>query len=242
MSYQNRYECKFVVSEAVAGRVLQRVLLHVDPDPHAAAHTDLGYPIASLYLDDELGSFYQETVEGRRERYKLRVRSYSDDPATPVWLEVKRRVDGVVQKQRGPLPRDELAAVLAGDEQVLTRLPAADRPAVAEFIRLCRQRRAAPRCLVRYQRQAFVGRDDRDVRITFDRRLAAAVCHDAIVPLRDPRYVEVPTGGVVLELKFDDREPRWLNELVQQVELRRRSFSKYCNSLDSLQPITRRQG
>lgn len=242
MSYQNRYECKFVVSEAVAGRVLQRVLLHVDPDPHAATDPGSGYAIASLYLDDELGSFYQETVEGRRERYKLRVRSYSDDQGAPVWLEVKRRVDGIVQKLRCPLPRAELAATLAGHEQVLTRAPAADRPALSEFMRLCRQRRAAPRCLVRYERQAFVGRDDPDVRVTFDRRLAAAVCREAIVPLRDARYVEVPTGGVVLELKFDDREPNWLAELIQQVELRRRSFSKYCNSLDSLQPCARRPG
>lgn len=234
-----RYEYKFVVPEAVATRVLQRVLLHVDPDPFAAASPNHDYTIASLYLDDELESFYQETVAGRPDRYKLRVRSYSDDAGAPLWLEVKRRLADTVEKLRCPLPRGDLAAALRGDDTLAARAEAAHQPALREFLRLCRQRRAAPRCLVRYERQAFVGRGDRDVRVTFDRRLAAAFCTAAEVPLQDPRYAPVPTQGVVLELKFHDREPRWLTEVVEGTDLRRRSFSKYCNCVDSLLPPAR---
>ncbi len=236
MTYRNRHECKFVVPESVAGHVLRRVMPYVAPDQHAAKRPDHSYSIASLYLDDDRRSLYRETVEGMASRYKLRVRAYEDKPTAPVFLEVKRRHDRVVQKLRVAIPRQLLAAVLAGDAE-LVKLPNASPrqlAALAEFSRLLHLRRATPCATVRYQRQAYVGLEDQEVRVTIDRRLCVLPEHEPIVRVNDPGFVTVPTSGVILELKFTDRCPPWMVETMRVCDLRRRSFSKYCNALDAL--------
>jgi hypothetical protein len=231
--YAQRHECKFVVPEALAARLRRRVEPFVRPDPHAAVRPDHTYAIASLYLDDSERTLYRETVEGQKKRFKLRVRSYGDANAT-VFLEIKRRIDKVVEKLRCPIPRQALAPVLAGDLAVGDALPPHQRRALLEFARLQQLARGEPRIVVRYDRQAYVGHDDEQVRVTFDRRLAVVPCQRAEVRVDDPDRQRVPMGGVVLELKFTDRCPTWMLDAVRAFELRRISFSKYCRSVDAL--------
>ena len=234
MTYQNRHECKFLLSEDVACRLLQRVNPFVLPDPHAAKSPTHSYSIASLYLDDEAGNLYRETEGGLPFRYKLRIRSYSDDAATPVFLEVKRRYDRVVQKLRCPIQRSWLPKLLLEGQDEVPDLSASKQASLREFLRLVRLRRAVPRVTVRYERQAYVGRDDDQLRVTFDRRLAALVEAAPIVCMHADHYESVPQHGVVLELKFTDRCPQGMLNAVRVFELRRQSCSKYCTSIDAL--------
>ena len=237
MNYHDRHECKFVISESTATRLLRRVAPFVAPDPHAARSPDHSYTIASLYLDDDFHTLYRETLGGLPYRYKLRVRSYDDAPGTPIFLEVKRRHDRVVQKLRCPIDRRHLPALLLGEIDDLPELSAQKRTSLREFLRLQQLRQAKPQLIVRYDRQAYVGRDDDEIRVTFDRRLAALPMHTPVVRLHDERYETLKQGGVVLELKFTDRCPPWMLEAVRACELRRTSFSKYCTSVDGLQEL-----
>ncbi len=237
MTYQNRHECKFVVGEELAARLLRRVAPFVVPDDHARNSPTHSYRIASLYLDDDHRSLYRETLGGLAFRYKLRVRSYSDTPTTPIFLEVKRRQDRVVQKLRCPIDRAYLPALLAGDIDSVPGLSAPKLASLREFLRLQQLRRATPQVTVRYERQAYVGRDDDQVRVTFDRRLAALAETRAEVHLDAARYETLPTRGIVLELKFTDRCPSWLMETVRAGELQRTSFSKYSRSVEGLHEL-----
>lgn len=236
LRYRNRHECKFVVPESVADRVRRIVAPFVRLDGHAERSPDRSYPIASLYLDDAQHSLCRETLEGQAQRYKLRVRAYSDDLNAPVFLEVKRRCVGVVQKLRAPVPRALLADLLEGRRATVPGATALQGEAVAEFLRLATLRRASPCAIVRYQREAWVGLDDDELRVTFDRRLCAVAEHRPRVAVHDPRLVTVPSGGVVLELKFTDRCPSWMQQVIRSGELRRTSFSKYARSMQALAP------
>jgi hypothetical protein len=238
--YQNRHECKFVVTEAVAAKVLRSVRPHVELDPYAACQPHHSYEVASLYLDDPFDSLYRETIEGSSERYKLRVRSYGSDAMherRTVFLEVKRRYNSIVRKLRCPVPYELLEDLLNGAnitrDEVLSALPDRYRPGLHEFLRLTAMRAAGPRCTVRYRREAYVGRDDLDTRVTFDRQLSTLPTESARVRHHDPCYIAVPTGGVILELKFTDRSPPWMAATIRKLELQRRSFSKYCSSIDA---------
>jgi len=234
MTYRNRHECKFLVSESQAQAVLGRAMPFVGPDPFGARRPDHAYAISSLYLDDARLSLYHETRAGEPFRAKLRVRAYDDEPDHPVFVEIKRRHDRVVQKMRCPIPRAVLPAVLAGD---LVELPGASAERIAalrEFQRLVLLRRASPNSLVRYMRQAYVGKGDPELRVTVDRRLCVLPTRSAEVRVAAPGFVPVATQGVVLELKFTDRMPPWMAETIRVCELRRQSFSKYCTSLDAL--------
>lgn len=234
MTYRNRHECKFVVPEATASRVLRAVQPFVAPDPYAARAADHSYPVVSLYLDDAARSLYRETAEGQAQRFKLRVRAYADDPLAPLFLEVKRRHDKVVQKMRCPVPRAFLADVLAGAPVDLPGPSPHKRSSLAEFQRLMVLRRARPTAIVRYQRQAYVAHDDPEVRVTVDRRLCAMPTDRPEVTFDGPGFRTTPMAGVILELKFTDRMPPWMHGVVVAEELRRVSCSKYCASLDAL--------
>ncbi|MBM4062252.1 MAG: polyphosphate polymerase domain-containing protein [Planctomycetes bacterium] len=234
MTYHEKHECKFVIGEDLAARLLRRFAPFVEPDPFAARSPTHSYSIASLYLDDDCHTLYRETLAGLPHRFKLRVRGYSDDPASPVFLEIKRRHDRVVQKLRCPIDRALLPAVLAGVPDAVPGLPPSKQAALRDFQRLQQMRGAAPQVLVRYEREAYVARDDADLRVTFDRRLAAMPESAPVVRLQDRRYALLPRRGLVLELKFTGRCPAWMLDAVQACELHRTSFSKYCRSLDSL--------
>ena len=57
------------------------------------------YRICSLYIDSPQLFLYNQTVLGEKNRFKLRIRFYDDDPAHPAFLEIKRRVTDVILKE-----------------------------------------------------------------------------------------------------------------------------------------------
>lgn len=227
----NRHECKYLIPETVAARVRSDLTPFVRPDPHAALRPGFRYPISSLYLDSEDMALYRATIEGNRARFKLRVRSYSDAPDAPVVLEVKRRSGGIVRKSRCPIPRQFVPGVLAGEAEDVPGLDAPSRAALREFVGLMLARRASPRVVVRYDREAYVGSSGEGIRATFDLRLRALPCDRPEVPIVAAGFVPIRQGLVLLELKFNDRCPGWLVRLVQRHELQRTSFSKYCHAV-----------
>jgi len=226
-----RYEYKYLVTEAQARRVREAVAPFVRPDPHAAHRPDFVYPIASLYLDSRDLRLYHETLEGRRARFKLRVRAYSDDPGAPRFAEIKRRLGGVVHKVRAQVEREQCGLLLDG------RPPASGRngpdPAWEEFSGLLLRIGALPRVIVRYDREAYVSSVDPAIRVTFDRRLRAAPARGSQIEVERPDFRVVAVPLVVLEFKFNRRIPFWLPPLVGRLELRRRSFSKYAHAVQA---------
>lgn len=227
-----RFECKYLVPESVAQRIVRSATPFLVPDPYAARLPGFTYPICSLYLDSENLRLYRETREGLRTRFKLRIRAYSDDPRLPVLFEIKRRADRVVYKTRTVIPRAVLPALIAGRQVALRGLSEAKRAGIDEFVRLMLETRARPRVLVRYDREAYVGATDPDVRVTLDRRLRAAETSRAELRLEGPGFRTVGERSVILELKFNERCPAWLVQLIQRFELRRTSYSKYCATIE----------
>ena len=232
MAPLQRYECKYLVPESVAQRVVRSAAPFLVPDPYAARRPGFTYPICSLYLDSEDLRLYRETREGLRTRFKLRIRAYSDDAAVPLLFEIKRRADRIVHKTRTVIPRTALAMLVAGRQVALRGMREGQRVWLDEFVRLMLATRARPRVLVRYDREAYVGAADPDVRVTLDRRLRAADTSRAEVRMDGPAFRSVGERSVILELKFNQRCPAWLLQLVQRFELRRTSYSKYCAAID----------
>ena len=81
---------------------------YLDLDPFGATQPNLSYPVHSLYLDSPGLRLYHTTINGDKNRYKLRIRFYEDRPKTPVYFEVKRRTNNTIAKQRGGVKREAL--------------------------------------------------------------------------------------------------------------------------------------
>src|SRR5947207_15392272 len=123
----SRFELKYLISDSTSERVRDFVRCYLAIDESGVGKPNYSYPVHSLYLDSDNLEIYWRTVNGDKNRYKLRLRYYSDHPDTPVFFEIKRRMKDVILKQRGGVKHDAVALILNGhipeDKHMITKDP-----------------------------------------------------------------------------------------------------------------------
>jgi len=220
-----RYEFKYLLPRGLAAPIRAFVTSHLPHDRHSEIAPDHTYRISSLYLDSDDLRLCRESLSGQKNRIKLRIRCYDDELDNPVYLEIKRRLNTVILKDRCPISRDDLEAYTEA-------VPIGPESATAAQFRFYRAYLAArPQALVRYRREAFEGRGPSRVRITLDRDIQCLPTSDWQVKLGGPGWRRVIDRDFVLEIKFNGRYPAWLQTLVRTFQLKARSVSKYTLSL-----------
>ena len=232
---RSRYELKYIISEATAHEVRSFARNHLMPDPFARPERNYSYNIYSVYLDSPGLDLMNQTLEGLKNRFKLRVRFYDNNPDHLVFFEVKRRENDAIIKVRAKVRRDRAHNLMYAhnawpDRTDLTN-PADDRSwnALRKFCELRDKMNARPRALVAYNREAWCAPEDDSVRVTFDRELEAAPYdpEKTFKLERTDEWLKPQMRGVVLELKFTDRFPNWMRQMVQTFSLYRTSMAKY---------------
>src|SRR5207245_10167075 len=112
---------------ARAPRLCDFVSCYLECDDYGAGRPNLSYPIHTLYLDSDALATFQASVNGTKNRFKLRLRYYDDRPNTPVFFEIKGRVDNCILKERCGVTRDAVPLLLSGHlpepDQLLSREP-----------------------------------------------------------------------------------------------------------------------
>jgi hypothetical protein len=234
---EQRYEFKYWVREDTAIRIREFVLQHLRLDPFGAGRPDCSYPVHSLYLDTHGLETYWNTVNGNKNRFKLRVRYYDDIPSSPAFFEVKRRANDVILKERGGVKKSAVARLLAGHlaepEDLLNPASGVDLLAVHHFQDLMFRLNAKPLLHVAYVREAYEHEFDHSARLTMDRRVLTGPnpTHHLTVSTPDP--CDVFGKIVILELKFTTRFPLWFNELVQTFDCIRTGAAKYALGIET---------
>jgi SPX domain protein involved in polyphosphate accumulation len=181
----SRLEHKYIVSPEVALAVRDFVASYLELDEFGATHPNLSYPVHSLYLDSDDLRIYWGTINGDKNRYKLRLRFYENRPNAPVYFEIKRRMNNAIMKQRGAVRRDAVSQVLSGmlpGAEQMTSTDPRQLLAIQRFVELAATIGAKPKAHVAYQREAWVQPDDNSIRVTLDRDVLC--CVDATTELR----------------------------------------------------------
>jgi hypothetical protein len=231
----SRRELKYLIHEETARKVRAYLRPYLRVDAFSQASNSPGYPVHSVYLDSERLALYRSTVDGKKNRFKLRVRCYDFAPQSPVFLEVKRRVNDVVLKSRAAISRGAAESFLQG-----ARLRASDlltpnvknESGLNHFCELCDRLQAKGTAFVTYGREAYVHPVVPGLRVTIDRDLAGAPFHvtNGLALPTELRKANLP--GVILELKYADRFPDWMLRLVQAFSLQNQSVPKYVECVD----------
>lgn len=237
----SRFELKYLITEACARNIRDFVRSHLELDEHAdPTRLHSAYPISSLYLDTNSLELYEQTCRGLKNRFKLRIRFYDDLHDSPVFLEIKSRQTDVIRKQRACMSREGarllLEGGLPGNEHLMSANGSlvANAAALQQFHGLCRSIGADGVVYVSYLREAYVSPESDQIRVTFDRELTSAP-FDSNMGLAMPRRPSpVKLDRVILELKFTDRFPHWMHDLVQTFNLSRCSVPKYCHCIETL--------
>jgi hypothetical protein len=168
----NRFELKYMITLQQAERFKRALGAFLVPDEHGSTYGR--YALASLYYDSPNFRCYHEKMDGIKFRRKLRIRRYETGEEmtdeTPVYVEIKQRVDRVTQKRRVSLPYWE-ALRLCNDRKIPVH-GGSDKAIIDEIYVFAWQYNLRPVSIVRYDRQAYIGTEyDLGLRVTFDTHL-----------------------------------------------------------------------
>ena len=207
---------------------------YLELDEFGIGKPGLAYPVHSVYLDSDELETHHAYINATKNRYKLRLRYYDAAADSPVFVELKARVDNCILKRRCGIRREAVPLVLAGQlpdmDQLITTEPR-HLAALERFIVLMQEINARPKLHNCYQREAWVSPHDNSVRVTFDRQVFAEPYFrsEATVQMQNPRLIYSPF--TILELKFTNRFPDWFKVLVQRFNLMQGSSAKYSEGV-----------
>jgi len=225
-----RYEIKYRISESKAEAIAQFIKPYLHLDRYCKSQSDKAYPIVSLYLDSDNLQLCQESLQGHKNRFKLRIRSYTDEPDYPRFFEIKRRMNTVIIKNRARVRHQDVATALSG-LFVLPQNVNGDDETLKQFLLYMNSIKAKPLVKIRYIRRAYEDDTDNRVRVTFDRQLAYNISRKPEVMLNGQGWQRHRFGWVILEIKFTARYPAWLSRMVEYFDLQAQSTSKYVSSV-----------
>lgn len=234
-----RYERKYLVPVELMSAVRQRLWPFIIPDAYARKNSSgiYEYTVRSIYLDTYDLECYQQKSEGLQFRRKLRIRGYNTLNAdSKVILEIKRKIGNRIKKHRSTLLFSNLNNLLKSpdlEQYIIQGKREESIDDARRFFFHLKKRQFAPTNLVVYEREAYQGKMDKSVRITFDKNIRSR-----IFPKMDSLYDDVNLKPLfndhfVLEIKyFTDQMPVWARSLVQEFKLRNDAISKYTIGYD----------
>jgi hypothetical protein len=228
-----RYEMKYVISESKAAAIAKFVEPYLSLDHYSKLQPSGYYPIVSLYLDSDDLRLCIESLRGILKRFKLRIRSYADDPKYPRFFEIKRRANTVIIKSRARVSSKDVATLLSGQYVAPLQNHRTEVDAIRQFQLYMKSVDAKPLVLIRYLRRAYEGNMENRVRVTFDRQLAYKISRQPVVLFGGQGWQQhyLTLNNVILEIKFTGRYPAWLSRMVRYFDLQQRSMSKYAASI-----------
>jgi hypothetical protein len=235
---QSRFELKYHLTEEQAQRIRDFVQSHIGLDEFSVGKPNFSYSVHSLYLDSDDLKTYWDTVNGNKNRFKLRLRYYDTEPHSPVFFEIKRRMDRTIHKERGGVRNDKVHLLLAGhfpeDGHLLSR-SGKQLVALQRFSEFMQRLKATPKVHVAYEREAYVSDDDGH-RVTIDRSVRVEPNLEGIIKTQMQAPILVYGGKVILELKFTNRFPDWFRRLVESFNLMQCSAAKYVEGVNKIGP------
>lgn len=223
MAYANtfrRHEIKFILTAEKEAELLRRISPLMQEDRYS------GQTISSLYCDSDDDILIRTSLDKPVYKEKLRLRAYGvPSDGSAVFLEIKKKFEGIVYKRRAELPCREAMEYL-GSGIVPQTEGYNNQQVLSEIGWLIGRYGLKPRTTLFYERRAFFSERDHELRLTIDSNVRYRT--DRL----DPR---LGTDGIliagqpysVMEIKTASAVPLELTAVLSELGLYQGSFSKY---------------
>ena len=211
-----RYEKKYLLSPERGEAVRRALEGRVVPDLYFKS------TVCSLYYDTDDYALIRRSIEAPVYKEKLRLRSYGvPGPDDTVFVELKKKFEGMVYKRRITMSAAAASACLAGGET-----PNGGDQMMKELEWFLRQNRVSPKVFIACDRTAWVAKDEPELRITFDENLRWRTDElDLCLGSHGESLTE--PGWSLMEIKMPGAAPLWLAHLLSELEVFPTGFSKY---------------
>ena len=220
-----RKEIKFLLNMDQYYGLMEVIGEHMNPDKYCVGGKEYG--IYNIYYDTPDDFLIRESLSKPYYKEKIRLRSYyspaSED--SPVFLEIKKKIGGIVTKRRVSMTLGESQEYLETG-----RKPQSDKyiqnQVFKELDAFLEHYPVSPKQYISYQREAFFGKDNKDFRLTFDRKLTERR-YDLSLECRSYGNYIIEADQRIMEVKISDSMPDWLLHKLSELGIYKTSFSKY---------------
>ena len=212
-----RQELKYRITDAQRAALEAAFGARMVPDEHGES------TICNIYYDTAGHRLIRASLEKPAYKEKLRLRSYGvTEPGGEVFLELKKKYKGIVYKRRITLPEDAAGEFIAG------RAPLGEHGQIGREIEYFTAFYAPllPAVHLSYERSAWFSREDRDLRITFDKNIRFRQ-EDVSLTLPAGGRCILPEGESLMEIKAAAALPLWLVSELDTLGIYQSTFSKY---------------
>ncbi|MFI3226555.1 MAG: polyphosphate polymerase domain-containing protein [Clostridia bacterium] len=172
--------------------------------------------INNVYYDTTDYLLIRRSIEKPCYKEKLRIRSYGENSEN-VFVEVKKKYDGIVYKRRISMPRKQAYDFLSNNAVLEEKSQISKE--IEYFVN--HYQTLKPMIAINYKREAYYGLQDSDFRMTFD----TDICMKELKEQNSKCIVSNDT--VLLEIKTGMGIPMWLLDFFAQNQIYKTSFSKY---------------
>ncbi len=232
-----RLEYKYIVPIHKMESLRERLLPFVEYDPYSNIDGAGEYTVKSVYLDSKRFKDYHDKCEGIYKRKKMRIRGYNNiTHDSKMFLEIKKKIGAHIYKNRTSILFSELKDFLENKNLDSIESPK-DISDAEKFLYYYLKGSLNPITLVTYEREAFFSKFDKSLRITFDKNIRYKKAENCEILFSEDSDA-VKSDFFVLEIKFTKGFPDWLQKILQSLNLKRDSFSKYTTSVDEIINIT----
>lgn len=177
--------------------------------------------ICSLYFDTPDYRLIRTSIEKPKFKEKIRLRSYGlATDESPVYLEIKRKVNGVVYKRRIRTTVKQALNFISNDNIDSDNQIAKELTFFRNYYANLR-----PSCIILYDRAAYIDPNG-VVRLTIDGNPRYRFDNLDLTSSLDGTPL-LSSGVAILEIKIQGAMPLWLSHILDKGEIRKGSFSKY---------------
>ena len=213
-----RVEKKYLLNDDQYHNLRMRMKPYMTADDYGV-HT-----ICNIYYDTKDYELIRKSLEKPVYKEKFRLRSYGvPSPESKVFLEIKKKYKGVVFKRRTSLSFRDTKAYL---EQGIR--PVQETQIMKEIQYFLEKYQPKPKLYLAYDRVAYYGTQDPEIRMTFDARIRSRE-YDLSLELGDYGELLMPDDMHLLEIKVNAAMPIWLAHTLSEFKIYPVSFSKYGN-------------
>lgn len=210
-----RTEAKYLLAPEQRSELAQLISERMTPDEHGPA------TVRNVYFDTPTALLARRSAERPAYKEKIRTRCYgAPAPGEPVFLELKKKCDGVVYKRRVRVLPSRATALLAGTSEPRTQIEREIAFAASRYEGL------GPMAYLAYDREAFFSPHDRDFRMTLDADVRVR-WNNARLDGPDTGQLVLARGISILEVKTGCAMPLWLCRWLSERGICRASVSKY---------------
>jgi SPX domain protein involved in polyphosphate accumulation len=220
----NRHEKKFLIDTETYQSMKDKLLNYMEFDAHNRNREF--YTISNIYYDTSDNHLIRNSLSKPKYKEKLRLRAYGIPEGNgKVYLEIKKKVCGLVNKRRTALRLNEAYEfVNSGMKPEIKEYM--NRQVINEIEYFLKIYALEPKLYLAYDRIGLFSKENSDLRITFDTNIRSRR-NDLILENGDHGEPLLENDQWLMEVKAEKSVPLWLSQMLSDYKIYSTSFSKY---------------